>query len=163
MVGLVLYFGFLIGSGLTLILIICGVAAAIRYGRHSRAELLRAGAILALGVAVGVYTWGMGHVLLAVMNAEDGGTGSSPLLPCRGEAAPEMVSQVVDYRVGWVPLRFQCLPADGGSYTTSAVPWYVNPVAWTFGVAGVAGLVAPAVSARRSSRPAGKAGTRSTD
>lgn len=74
-----------------------------------------------------------------------------------------MVSQVVDYRVGWVPLRFQCLPADGGSYTTSAVPWYVNPVAWTFGVAGVAGLVAPAVSARRSSRPAGKAGTRSTD
>lgn len=163
MVGLVLYFGFLIGSGLTLILFICGVAAAIRYGRHSRAELLRAGAILALGVAVGVYTWGMGHVLLAVMNAEDGGTGSSPLLPCRGEAAPEMVSQVVDYRVGWVPLRFQCLPADGGSYTTSAVPWYVNPVAWTFGVAGVAGLVAPAVSARRSSRPAGKAGTRSTD
>jgi len=161
-VGLVLYFGFLIGSGLTLILIICGVAAAIRYGRHSRAELLRAGAILALGVAVGVYTWGMGHVLLAVMNAEDGGTGSSPLLPCRGEAAPEMVSQVVDYRVGWVPLRFQCLLSDGRSYTTSAVPWYVNPVAWTFGVAGVAGLVAPAVSARRSSRPAGKAGTGST-
>ena len=162
MVGLVLYFGFLIGSGLTLILIICGVAAAIRYGRHSRAELLRAGAILALGVAVGVYTWGMGHVLLAVMNAEDGGTDSLPLLPCRGEAAPETVSKVVDYRVGWVPLRFQCLLSDGRSYTTSAVPWYVNPVAWTFGVAGVAGLVAPAVSARRSSRPAGKAGTGST-
>jgi hypothetical protein len=146
---LVLLFGFLIGIAAAPVMVVLGVMDAIRYGRRSRAELVRAGALVAFGVAAGVYTWGMLHAGSAVLTAEDGGTDSSPLIPCRGEADPATVAKVVDYGISLVPLRFECHLSDGGSYATSAVPGYVNPVAGLFVVAGAAGRI-KAHSVRRS-------------
>jgi hypothetical protein len=147
----VMLLGFLLGTLLALVMVVCGVVVAVRAGRRSPAMRLRAGALLVLGVAIGAYAWGMAHVGMAVLQAEDGGTDSSPLRPCRGEADAATVAQVVDYQVGLVPLRFECQLDGGGSYVTSAVPGYLNPVAGIFGVAGIAGIVFSASSAGRPS------------
>jgi hypothetical protein len=93
----------------------------------------RVAARLAGSGALSLYVWGMLHVLGAVMQAEDGGTGSFPLGPCR-EAGDQIASRVVGYDVGYVWLRFDCRLSDGGTYTTSAVPGYVNPAAALLGV-----------------------------
>ncbi|WP_121153811.1 hypothetical protein [Micromonospora pisi] len=73
-----------------------------------------------------MYTWGMLHVGYAVMEAEDGGTGSSPSAPCRA-AGEELASQVVGYGVSFVPIRFECQLSGGGTYVGSSAPAYVNP------------------------------------
>ncbi|GAA4085632.1 hypothetical protein [Actinomadura miaoliensis] len=152
MLALVLLFGFLAGMITALVVVVCGVVMAVRHWRRSPAGRLRAAAFLAVGVAIGVYAWGMAYTGMAVLEAEDGGTDSSPLRPCRGEADPATVARVIDYRVGLVPLRFECHLAGGGSYTTSSVPGYVNPVAWMLGAAGLIGFMVSAASSKRPSR-----------
>ncbi|MFD0853597.1 hypothetical protein ACFQ07_15275, partial [Actinomadura adrarensis] len=127
--ALVLLFGFLVGIATAPTMVVFGVMDAVRYGRRSTAELVKACGLVAFGVAVGMYTWGVLHAGSAVLTAEDGGTDSSPLIPCRGEADPATVAKVVDYGISLVPLGFECHLSDGGSYATSAVPGYVNPVA----------------------------------
>jgi hypothetical protein len=91
---------------------------------------------LAFGVglaAFALYLWGLLCVLGAILQAEDGGANSSPVLPCRTtngqEGGPEdpRAAQVVDYSVDFVPLRFVCEMTGGGSYVTTTVPGYVNP------------------------------------
>ena len=77
----------------------------------------RTAVLLACSGAVSLYVWGMLHVLGAVMQAEDGGTDSFPLVPCR-EAGDQIASQVVGYDVGYVGLSFDCRLSDGGRYTT---------------------------------------------
>ena len=86
----------------------------------------RAAARLAGAAALSVHAWGMLHVLGAVLEAEDGGAGGSPLGPCRA-AGERNVGQVVGYEVGYGWLSFDCRLSDGGTYATSAVPGYVNP------------------------------------
>ena len=108
-------------------------------------------ALLACSGAVSMYVWGMLHVLGAVMQAEDGGTGSSPLGPCR-EAGDQIASHVVGYDVGYVWLRFDCRLSDGGTYTTSAVPGYVNPAT---ALLGLTAFVLAAVPAERANRRTG--------
>lgn len=149
--ALVLLLGFLLGTLLALVVIVFGVVGAVRAGRHSSARRLRAGALLVLGVGIGAYAWGMAHVGTAVLEAEDGGADSSPLRPCRGEADATTVARVDGYRVRLVPLRFECHLAGGGSYVTSAVPGYLNPLAGILGVAGLVGLVLSTASAERPS------------
>ncbi len=105
-------------------------------------------ALLACSGAVSLYVWGMLHVLSAVLDAEDGGAGSSPLSPCR-EAGDQIASRVVGYDVGYVWLRFDCRLSDGGTYTTSAVPGYVNPVTALLGVTAVVFAALPAERANR--------------
>lgn len=61
---------------------------------------LRGFATLAGLVALVVYTWGLLHLAGAILEAEDGGTGSAPLPPCRGN---EQVVHVVDYSVSYLP------------------------------------------------------------
>ncbi|GIF64308.1 hypothetical protein Ais01nite_23430 [Asanoa ishikariensis] len=78
--------------------------------------------------AVAVYAWGLLHVGYAVMRAEDGGTGASPIEPCRA-AGPGLASQVDGYAVGFLPLRFECRLSGGGAFTAPSVPGYVNPAA----------------------------------
>jgi hypothetical protein len=146
-VVLVLLFGFLAGTAGALVAVVGGIVLAVR--RRTRAGRLRAAALLALGPAVGVYAWGMAHAGMAALEAADGGTDSSPLIPCRGEADAATVARVIDYRVRFVPLRFECRLAGGGGYVTSAVPGYVNPVAGTLGLAAVAGFIAAAPPGRR--------------
>jgi hypothetical protein len=105
-------------------------------------------ALLACSGAVALYVWGMLHVLGAVMQAEDGGTASSPLGPCR-EAGDQIASDVVGYDVGYVWLRFDCQLSDGGTYTTSTVPGYVNPATALLGVTAFVLAAVPADHAKR--------------
>ncbi|RSM70119.1 hypothetical protein DMB66_09755 [Actinoplanes sp. ATCC 53533] len=104
--------------------------------------------LLACSGTVSLYVWGMLHVLGAVSQAEDGGTASAPLGPCR-EAGDQIASQVVGYDVGYGWLRFDCQLSDGGAYTTSTVPGYVNPAT---ALLGVIAFVLAAVPAARTNR-----------
>lgn len=110
----------------------------------------RTAALLACSGAVSLHVWGMLHVLGAVSQAEDGGTGSSPLGPCR-EAGDQIASHVVGYDVGYGWLGFDCKLSDGSRYTTSVVPGYVNPAT---ALLGVTALVLVAVPAQRADRRA---------
>ncbi|MFK4104537.1 hypothetical protein ACI2L1_31570 [Streptomyces sp. NPDC019531] len=94
-----------------------------------RAQLptaLRGFAALAGAMAALVYTWGLLYVVGAILEAEDGGTSSSPIMPCRTDAR---AVHVVDYSVSFLPLSFVCETNDGGSYPADEVPGYVTPVA----------------------------------
>lgn len=91
--------------------------------------VLRKLAIVAGLAAFALYLWGLLHVLGALLEAEDGGTDSSPLRPCRttGWQYDKKAQSVTDYSVDFVPLRFVCETSDGGSYVADTVPGYVNP------------------------------------
>ncbi|MGC0340424.1 hypothetical protein [Streptomyces sp. SLBN-8D4] len=102
---------------------------------------LRGTATLAGAGALAVYVWGLLHLVGAVLEAEDGGTGSAPLPPCRGN---EQAAQVIDYSVGYLPLSFDCETTGGGSYSAEAVPAYVNPAAVGLALASVGCAVSSA-------------------
>ncbi|MFI0511998.1 hypothetical protein RKD19_005102 [Streptomyces canus] len=102
---------------------------------------LRGLAVSAGLVALAVYAWGLLHLAGAVLEAEDGGAGSAPLLPCRGNAQAVHVS---DYSVGFLPLSFDCELTGGGSYSAGAIPGYVNPVALGSALAAAACAIAAA-------------------
>ncbi|MBQ1092566.1 hypothetical protein KBY47_26100, partial [Streptomyces sp. B93] len=87
-----------------------------------------------------MYLWGVLYVGGAVLEAEDGGTSSSPIGSCRRDGTPEQNEQwmrVVDYDVSWLPLGFECVTSDGGRYDSGEVPSYVNPVVFGLALAGV--------------------------
>ncbi|MFJ9631017.1 hypothetical protein ACIRU8_25215 [Streptomyces sp. NPDC101175] len=79
--------------------------------------------------AFALYLWGLLHIMGALLEVGDGGTGSAPWPPCRTVDGQydERTSQVVDYSVDYVPLRFVCETKDGGGFTSDTVPGYVNP------------------------------------
>ncbi|GAA2628215.1 MULTISPECIES: hypothetical protein [Streptomyces] len=109
-------------------------------------------AVLLGACAVGLYAWGLLHVAGAVLAAEDGGAGSSPILPCRTPGQDERASHVVDYTVDYVPLRFVCEMTGGGSYAAESVPGYVNPAVLGFALAAAVCAGAGAAEARRRAR-----------
>lgn len=106
-------------------------------------------ALLAGAAAVAVYAWGLLHVGYAVMQAEDGGTGSSPIEPCRA-AGPSLASQVDGYAVGFLPLRFECRLSTGGAYASSSVPGYVNPAAAGLALTAAGSWMVARTTARRT-------------
>ncbi|MGY0486668.1 hypothetical protein [Streptomyces sp. WG-D5] len=122
-----------------------GLVVLIGYGcprLFTRRDSLRGGAALAGAAALALYLWGLLGVVGAVLTAEDGGTDSSPVIPCRTGDMDRDV-HIVDYTVRYVPLGFVCETDDGRApYATSDVPAYVNPGAALFGLLGVAGAVA---------------------
>jgi hypothetical protein len=148
---LVLFMGFLVGGVIALTLAVRGIVLGVRHGRRSRAEFLRAVALMAFGVALGMYAWGMGCLSLPVMDAESGGTDSAPPQPCR-EAGMDKAQHVIDSGAGLLPLRFECKLDEGGSYTVpSAVPAYVNSSTAAFILMGlVAAIGSAAVRDRRA-------------
>ena len=109
--------------------------------------------------AVLLYGWGAVCVAFAVMEAEDGGTGSAPLRPCRTDRHPELSGRVVDYSVSWLPLGFRCETSDGDGYASDDVPMYVNPgtaaLALTAAASAVAAGYATEPRARAAVRKAG--------
>ncbi|RDG39042.1 hypothetical protein [Streptomyces corynorhini] len=128
----------LLPAGLITVFVLAGYGFG-RLGRvglrHADTTLwLRSASALLIAGAAAVYTWGLLHVAGAVVQAEDGGTNSSPMLPCRSSARAE---SVIDYTVDYVPLQFVCLTSDAGRYDSRSVPGYVNPVALTLALAGV--------------------------
>ncbi|MFJ8039847.1 hypothetical protein ACIRBX_04925 [Kitasatospora sp. NPDC096147] len=127
------------------------VALARGRRRGGRADRLRTVALLSGLGALAVYAWGALHLLGAVLTAEDGGTDSSPLIPCR-EGGIERALQVVDYDVGYLPLGFTCVRSTGDDYTV-ALPGYVNPAFAVLGLAAVAsGILARAAAERADGR-----------
>ncbi|MDQ0910254.1 hypothetical protein QFZ22_006239 [Streptomyces canus] len=116
---------------------------------------LRGFATLAGLVALVVYTWGLLHLAGSILEAEDGGTGSSPLPPCRGN---EQAVHVIDYSVGFFPLSFDCEMKDGGSYPAEVIPGYVNPVAVGSALAAVGCAVASAYVAELRLRAGARKG-----
>ncbi|MFD5265462.1 hypothetical protein [Streptomyces sp. NPDC058335] len=105
-----------------------------------RTVWLRGAAALVAAVASLLYTWGLLHLVGAVVEAAEDGTESAPLSDCVPSGQEERASTVVDYTVSYVPLRFVCETSDGGSYTSDTVPDYVNPGVLVLGLtaAGVA-------------------------
>ncbi|WP_193776190.1 hypothetical protein, partial [Streptomyces sp. E2N166] len=85
--------------------------APVRPGRGFRVLAGCAGAAAAL-----LYVWGALCVGFAVTEAEDGGTGSAPLRPCRTGVSPELSGRVIDYDASLLPLGFRCETADGDGY-----------------------------------------------
>ncbi|HLL37142.1 MAG TPA: hypothetical protein VK545_25370 [Streptomyces sp.] len=145
-----------------LLLVVCAVAVVgfLGYGgqtfagglrRQSLPEVLRGGAAIAAAVAAGAYGWGLLGVSGAVMQAQDGGTGSAPVQACRtpGQQAD---GQVTGYHVDWVPLGFVCETSDGGSHGSGDVPAYVNPVAFGAGLAAAGGAVCSAYAVELRAR-----------
>ncbi|MEU2630457.1 MULTISPECIES: hypothetical protein [Kitasatospora] len=150
--GLVLLFVSLAGSVAALTLAAVGTAALL--GRKGRP--LRGLALVAAAGAVAVYVCGLGPVGLDALDAGSGGTDSAPPHPCR-TGPRERWMQVVDWEAGFVPVRFECRLADGGSYRNGSVPGWVNPAAAVLGLAAAAcGIAAGALDERAARRtPAG--------
>ncbi|QKV96319.1 hypothetical protein HUT19_35245 [Streptomyces sp. NA02950] len=142
--GLVTAFG-LAGHGFSLL----GRAGLRRTGRDARLRVLAA---LLGGAAAALYTWGLLLVAGAVLEAEDGGTDSSPLRPCRIPGQEERAQHVVDYSVSYVPLRFVCETTGGGSYAAESVPGYVNPAVLGFALAAVVSAGAATLESERRAR-----------
>ncbi|MEV5321146.1 hypothetical protein AB0K92_26465 [Streptomyces sp. NPDC052687] len=139
-----------------LLLVVCVIAVVgfLGYGGQTLAGggpgresglsgVLRGGAALAAAVAFAVYGWGLLGLAGALMDVEDGGTGSAPVRPCRASGWEEGAG-VVGYDVTWVPLAFVCETGDGGSYGSGDVPAYVNPLVFLFGVAAAGGALSSA-------------------
>ena len=116
---------------------------------------LRGFAALAGSLAMAVYMWGLLHLLFAVMQAEDGGTGSAPLPPCR---SGEQAAHVIDYSVGYLPLSFVCELKEGGGYEADVIPGYVNPGAVGLALAAVGSAVASAYVTELRLRAAAREG-----
>ncbi|MFC9058408.1 hypothetical protein ACFTXB_10155 [Streptomyces sp. NPDC057074] len=108
--------------------------------------------------AVLLYAWGALCVILAVVEAEDGGTGSAPLRPCRTEAHPELSERIVDYSVSWLPLGFRCETADGDGYSSDDVPRYVNPGTAVLALTAAASAVAAGYATELRTRAAARNG-----
>jgi hypothetical protein len=123
-----------------------------RLRRAGRQERLRALAALLGAAAAAVCTVGVLGLTGAVLDADDSGAGSSPLLPCRVVGHPERAADVTGYRVEYVPLRFVCETADGGGYRAAAVPGWVNPAVGGFALAAVVCACAAAAEGERRAR-----------
>lgn len=126
--------------------------------RDDRVAVVRGLAALAAALALGAYGWGLLGVGGAVLEAEDGGTGSAPLRPCRAEGWEREAAAVVGYRVRWVPLEVVCETSDGGSYGSGDVPAYVNPLVFVFGVAAAGGALSCAYVGELRARQRRRAG-----
>ncbi|WP_328927622.1 hypothetical protein OG429_25745 [Streptomyces sp. NBC_00190] len=131
-----------------------GLVTLGRTGRRrtGRPVWKRGLAALLAGVAAAFYTWGLLYVAGAVVDAEDGGTDSSPLRPCRTPGQWERALTVVDYTVDYVPLRFVCETTGGGRYAAESVPGYINPAALGFALAAAVCAGAAALESERRVR-----------
>jgi hypothetical protein len=114
---------------------------------------LRALGLLAGGLALGTYAWGLFHVAGAWLDAADGGTSSSPPPPCRDHLDKARALQVAGYDLDAIPPGFSCELTDGTSVEIPVVPAYVTPAVMALGAIAVVSLVA---SSRTQSRTAGE-------
>ncbi|MFF4422683.1 hypothetical protein ACFY04_18205 [Streptomyces sp. NPDC001549] len=149
----------LVPVGLILPLVFAGRAVGVmaRAGGSKRADSaawLRTAGFASAATAVGVYAWGLLHVTGAVVSAEDGGTNSIPIPPCRTAGWESRAEGITGYRVEYVPLRFVCETDDVGNYTTS-VPGYVNPVFFLLGLGAAVCFTVVALDSDSSRRQTG--------
>ncbi|MFD8422837.1 hypothetical protein [Streptomyces sp. NPDC059466] len=123
-------------------------------GGADGAGRLRGPAALVGAAAVALYVWGLLHVAGAVLAAEDGGTDSAPIRPCRTPGWQEWARDpgITGYTVSYLPLRFVCETGDGGRYASGHVPRYVNPAFFCLAATAVALTGAAALDTERRAR-----------
>jgi hypothetical protein len=108
-------------------------------------------------IAVFWYAVGLLAVGTAIVSAEDGGTDSSPLRPCRAPGQEERALHVIDYSVRFVPLRFVCVTKNEPDYPAESIPDVNLPVlGFTLAAAACAGAALGQSRERASkTRPVG--------
>jgi hypothetical protein len=141
--GLVTAFAF-VGYGF-------GTLGRIGPRQADRVTWLRALAALMGAAAAVLYVWGLLHLVGAIMDAEENGTDSAPMRPCRTPGWEEWAQDpgIADYTVRYLPLRFVCETGDGDSYVTDTVPDYLNPSLLGFALAGAGCAGAARLVSRR--------------
>jgi hypothetical protein len=111
-------------------LVVRGVRLLLRAGGKRDAQIVVKGvAALAWACTVGMYGWGMLHLLKL--------DESNQALACEKRLRSEQVKSVAGYEYSFLPLHFRCRVTSGQEYD-AVVPGYVNPGAGLFGVAAVA-------------------------
>ncbi|WP_328437169.1 hypothetical protein OHA71_07900 [Streptomyces sp. NBC_00444] len=143
---------------LCLLLVLGAVAAGVAFYAKGMTAVWKGGlthslrglAFVVAASAAAIYAWGMLYVAGAVLEAEDGGTDSSPIRPCR-TGVYERDYWIDDYQVWYVPVRFVCHRRDGTTYD-EGVPGYVNPVLVGLTVTGVSLAVGAGFVDRRVPR-----------
>ncbi|WP_328656815.1 hypothetical protein [Streptomyces sp. NBC_00334] len=135
---------------------VAAVPAAAVAGPRGPGAPFRILAGAAGGAAVLLYLWGALCVGLAVMQAEDGGAGSSPPLPCRAGVSPELSGTVVGHSASYLPLGFRCETPDGDGYASADIPGYLNPGVAVLALTAVGGAVAAGFATERQARAAAR-------
>jgi hypothetical protein len=112
--------------------------------KRRRAWVVRGLALLCGAFGVGAYAWGAMLVGLTDAEASEG-AGSSPAVVCQ-EANRGWLT---GHRVGYLPLRFDCVLEDGTTFSAGVVSEWLTPAA--FALTAVAGV---GLSLTRNPRPA---------
>ncbi|MFF0199565.1 hypothetical protein [Streptomyces sp. NPDC005017] len=124
-----------LAAALGIVLASVGVLTAVLPGRPGpwRPLLARRAAWLAAAGAAAVYFWG----LASVGAAEHGfgnGADSVPAPACRDDFPPETVAGLSHHRASYLPLAFDCVRADGGTYSAEPSYAWMNPTAAGLGL-----------------------------
>ncbi|KUO21857.1 hypothetical protein [Streptomyces dysideae] len=121
--------GLIATPGLAIYAVVTLIRAA---AKQTLGSLLKGAAVLAWVVTIGMYTWGVLHLLLLDESAQ--AAACTQVL-----GGPEKRSEVVidRYETSFIPLHFGCHVKGGRTYE-AAVPGYVNPVAGMSAVTAVA-------------------------
>ena len=107
-----------------------GVVLLARRGdKRTRRTSIKGAAVMAWACAVGVYAWGVLHLLFL--------DESSQALACRERLKAEQATYVDGYEYSFIPLRFRCRVTTGQTYE-AVVPGYVNPATGIFAVTAAA-------------------------
>lgn len=126
----------------TPIVLWCGLAG-LRHGRPGRpGGVLRALATVSGAGALGVYTWGILHLLMDETQADEN---------CKTAVGRALASDVAGYDISFLPLRFGCR-VDGVGVFEAVVPSYVNSM--VVGLVLITALLAGLARVRSSDRPA---------
>ncbi|MFJ6727161.1 hypothetical protein ACIQPQ_19880 [Streptomyces sp. NPDC091281] len=89
---------------------------------------VRSGAALCAGAALGVYLWGILHVLaMEDLNMRQA---------CKEAGGETSAFMVRGYEHSYLPLRFTCRTGEDSGYP-AAVPSWINPAATVFAALGV--------------------------
>ncbi|MGF1236782.1 hypothetical protein ACQSME_05915 [Streptomyces sp. 2-6] len=106
-----------------------GVLAMLLPGRPQpwASHLLRRGALFAGCGAAAVYSLGLFGVLASESQFDDGAD-SVPAPACRDGFDPETVRGLSHHRSSYLPLRFDCVRADGSVYSSDPSYTWIN---WT--------------------------------
>ncbi|MEU5535461.1 hypothetical protein [Streptomyces sp. NPDC020362] len=113
-----------------------------------RSDLLRWSAWMTGSGAVILYLLGAGAVAFAVHDSSSGAD-STPSHDCRDDyRADHLVGQTAS----WLPLRFDCVLDDGGTYPSSPAYFWINTLVTVLGLATIALVVAQGYAAERRAR-----------
>ncbi|MFF4396198.1 hypothetical protein [Streptomyces sp. NPDC001480] len=136
---------------LWVIAVIVKLVSVVLPGRRPdrRPGLLRWSAWMAGWAAVILYLLGAGAVAFSVHESSSGAD-STPALECRDDFPPGVL---VGQTASWVPLRFDCVLADGSTHPSSPAYFWINAFVVGLGLAAVVLAVSAARTSGRGPEP----------